>query len=156
MSIVLSLFFYDRSAALRTPPSGGPRSISCILLLIGIADQGSGNGLCDRIRQAGAQNRLCGAPLAKSLRSADHLALLAVIIGTRNAAKLDQREVAKRMKWPQSTYSDVETGERRLDIVEFRRLAKALGVDDVLLYQRFSRWADEQEQTSRRQPPAKE
>jgi transcriptional regulator with XRE-family HTH domain len=77
--------------------------------------------------------------LAKSLRSPEHLALLAVLIGTRHAVGLDQRQVAERMGWSQAKYSKTETGIRRLDLPEFRRLAKAFGVDDVELYSEWSR-----------------
>jgi hypothetical protein len=34
----------------------------------------------------------------------------------------------------------VENGERRLDVVEFVELAKALKVDPVVLFSRFLRW----------------
>lgn len=80
--------------------------------------------------------------MAKSLRSPEHLALLAVITGARRAAGLDQREVASRLRWSQPKYSNVESGVRRLDVVEFRRLAAALGVNDVWLYAQFAEWAE--------------
>jgi Helix-turn-helix domain len=84
---------------------------------------------------------LCGASkLPKSLRSRRHRALLAVLIGSRKAAGMTQRQVAVKWKRPQSTVAAVETGERRLDVVEFLELAEALGVDPVVLFKRVAHW----------------
>jgi len=47
----------------------------------------------------------------------------------RQAAKVTQRELARRLKWGQTMVARVEQGERRLDLVEFIWLCKALGVD---------------------------
>jgi transcriptional regulator with XRE-family HTH domain len=78
--------------------------------------------------------------LAKSLRSRDHRALLAVLKATRIAAGLTQRELAVRLKWPKSKYAAVESGERRLDVVEFKHVARTLKVDPVVLFTRFASW----------------
>jgi transcriptional regulator with XRE-family HTH domain len=80
--------------------------------------------------------------LAKTLRTRDHRALLAVLRASRAEAELTQRQVASRLGWTQSKYASVETGERRLDVVEFKQLAKVLKVDSVTLYARFARWSD--------------
>jgi hypothetical protein len=40
----------------------------------------------------------------------------------------------------QSFMAATETGERRLDVVEFFELATALGVDPVALFERVARW----------------
>lgn len=42
---------------------------------------------------------------------------------------LTQKAVAARLNVPQSFVSKYENGERRLDVVEFIAVAKALGVD---------------------------
>jgi Helix-turn-helix len=42
---------------------------------------------------------------------------------------LSQEDVARRLKRPQSFVSKYETGERRLDIVEFVEVAEAIGFD---------------------------
>ena len=47
----------------------------------------------------------------------------------RLAAGLTQAEVAGRLKRPQSFVSKYETGERRLDVVEFLEVAAALAAD---------------------------
>jgi hypothetical protein len=44
------------------------------------------------------------------------------------------------MKRPQSLVAATETGERRLDVVEFFEFATALGVEPVALFERVARW----------------
>ena len=44
---------------------------------------------------------------------------------------MTQEELARRLKRPQSFVSKYENGERRLDIVEFLHVARAIGVDPV-------------------------
>jgi DNA-binding XRE family transcriptional regulator len=78
--------------------------------------------------------------LPKSLRSRRHRALVAVLVGSRKDAGLTQRQVAAKWKRPQSTVAAIESGERRLDVVEFFELAQALGVDPVALFERVARW----------------
>jgi hypothetical protein len=53
---------------------------------------------------------------------------------------LTQRQLASKWKSPQSTVAATESGERRLDVVEFFELAEALGVDPVSLFERVARW----------------
>lgn len=50
-----------------------------------------------------------------------------LLIETRNSKKLTQAQVAKKLQKPQSFVSKYERGERRLDVVEFLEVAKALG-----------------------------
>ena len=44
-------------------------------------------------------------------------------------AGLTQVQLAKKLRRPQSFVSKYETGERRLDVVEFLEIAKALSAD---------------------------
>ena len=78
--------------------------------------------------------------MAKSLRSRRHRALIAVLIGSRKDAGLTQRQLADKWKRTQSTVAAIESGERRLDVVEFFELAEVLGVDPVALFDRVARW----------------
>ncbi|MGA3027584.1 MAG: helix-turn-helix transcriptional regulator [Bryobacteraceae bacterium] len=55
----------------------------------------------------------------------------------RKAAGLTQSELSSRLKRPQSFVSKYERGERRLDVVEFGDVAKALGVDPIRFLRRF-------------------
>jgi transcriptional regulator with XRE-family HTH domain len=66
--------------------------------------------------------------------------LIAVLIGARKAAGLTQHQLATKMKRTQSFVATTETGERRLDVVEFIEIAKALGEDPVVLFKRLVEW----------------
>jgi DNA-binding XRE family transcriptional regulator len=80
------------------------------------------------------------APALKHLRSRAHRALLAVLAASRREAGLTQRQLAERLKRPHSFISKIEAGERRLDVLEFMEIAKALKVDPVDLFKRFANW----------------
>jgi transcriptional regulator with XRE-family HTH domain len=64
-----------------------------------------------------------------------------LLVEVRKTAGLTQTELSQRLKRPQSFVSKYERGERRLDVVEFGEVAKALGVDPVKLLDRFYRGA---------------
>jgi transcriptional regulator with XRE-family HTH domain len=55
------------------------------------------------------------------------------------SAGLTQAELSQRLDRPQSFVSKYERGERRLDVVEFGKVARALGVDPAKLLERFYR-----------------
>lgn len=57
--------------------------------------------------------------------------LRALLVAERERAGLTQVDVASRMGKPQSYVSKYERGERRLDLVEFMDVSKALGIDPV-------------------------
>ena len=47
----------------------------------------------------------------------------------RKRAKLTQTELARRLGYPQSYISKYENAERRLDVLEYVRVAAAIGID---------------------------
>ena len=55
----------------------------------------------------------------------------------RKKANLSQVELALRLKRPQSFVSKYERGERRLDVIEFRQVAVALGIDPIRLLRKL-------------------
>ncbi len=57
-----------------------------------------------------------------------------LLIQTRKSQKLTQAQVATRLQKPQSFVSKYERGARRLDVVEFLEVARALGTtpDELL------------------------
>ncbi len=55
------------------------------------------------------------------------------MVGARKAAGLTQHALARRLKKPQSFVAKYEGGERRLDVVEFITIARALDVDPLKL-----------------------
>ena len=59
---------------------------------------------------------------------ADRKKLQALLRQVRVEAGLTQEEVARRLGRPQSFVSKYETGERRLDILELRRVCAVIGL----------------------------
>lgn len=71
--------------------------------------------------------------MPKSVFSDRYKAFLAGLIDARRGAALTQVDLALRLGKPQSFVSKVETGERRLDFVEFVDWARAIGVNELAL-----------------------
>jgi transcriptional regulator with XRE-family HTH domain len=67
--------------------------------------------------------------MSRTLRSARHEALIALLVEKRREAGLTQEQVAKKLKRYQSYVATVESGQRRIDVVEFLDLADAIGFD---------------------------
>lgn len=75
--------------------------------------------------------------MGKSLFSEDGRGLARLLAATRASAGCTQTELARRIGRPQPVISLIEQGERRVDVVEFRRIAEALGMDPVALFARY-------------------
>jgi transcriptional regulator with XRE-family HTH domain len=60
-----------------------------------------------------------------------------LLVQARKQADLTQADLASRLERPQSFVSKYERGERRLDVVEFGEVAKALGIDPLRFLRRF-------------------
>jgi transcriptional regulator with XRE-family HTH domain len=69
----------------------------------------------------------------KALRSREHRMLCTVLTEARMRAGLTQRGLAERLKRPHSYVAKIEGGERRIDVIEFAELARALRVDPLKL-----------------------
>jgi transcriptional regulator with XRE-family HTH domain len=67
--------------------------------------------------------------VSHTLRSPRHKALVKFIIKERNDAGLTQTDVAARLGRYQSVIATLESGQRRIDVVEFLALAEAIGFD---------------------------
>lgn len=65
--------------------------------------------------------------MSKSVYSKEYRTLLERLRQARLGAGLTQQQVAKLLRKPQSFVSKSELGERRLDPVELKRLAKVYG-----------------------------
>jgi transcriptional regulator with XRE-family HTH domain len=65
----------------------------------------------------------------KPLYSPASVLLRELLIAARLKAGLTQEQVASRLKRPQSFVSKYESGERRLDVVEFLEACAAVGTD---------------------------
>jgi transcriptional regulator with XRE-family HTH domain len=75
--------------------------------------------------------------IGKSVHSPDQAAFCELMIGARKAAGLTQHALALRLKKPQSFVAKYEGGERRLDVLEFIAITRALGADPQKLMATF-------------------
>ena len=69
--------------------------------------------------------------IEKSVHSPEQAAFCELMINARKKAGLTQHEVAKRLRKPQSFIAKYEGGERRIDVVEFLAITRAIGADPV-------------------------
>ena len=80
---------------------------------------------------------MASTTLRKTLRSRGHRTLIGVLVAAREAAGLSQRDLAVRLKRPRSLIGRIESGERRVDVIEFIEIARALGADPKDLFSRL-------------------
>lgn len=71
--------------------------------------------------------------MAKTIRSSGHEALREALIAARKAAGLTQAELASKLKCQQSLIARLESGQRRIDVVEMIVLARAFETDTQAL-----------------------
>lgn len=69
--------------------------------------------------------------MAKTIRSSGHEALRVALIAARKAAGLTQAGLATKLNCHQSFVARVESGQRRIDVIELVVLARAMGADVV-------------------------
>ncbi|MFN8684169.1 helix-turn-helix domain-containing protein [Paracoccus sp. P2] len=72
--------------------------------------------------------------MAKSIYDEEYRRLINAIRSTRKEAGLTQQMLADRLGRPQSFVAKVEGYERRLDIVEFLHVCRALGVEPASIF----------------------
>jgi transcriptional regulator with XRE-family HTH domain len=65
----------------------------------------------------------------KSLRTPDHVHLIELLVAAREKAQLTQQQLADRLGKPQSFIAKYEGGERRIDVIEFLAITRALQAD---------------------------
>jgi transcriptional regulator with XRE-family HTH domain len=75
--------------------------------------------------------------MQKSLKSPEYGRLIDLLAVVRENAGIRQRELAKKLGRPQSFVAKYEGGERRLDVIEFIAIARALGADPIKLLRDF-------------------
>jgi len=66
--------------------------------------------------------------MQKSIHSREYAIFLGLLRAKRRAAGVTQVQLAERLQTTQSRISHIETGERRLDVVELRVLCQAMGI----------------------------
>jgi transcriptional regulator with XRE-family HTH domain len=80
--------------------------------------------------------------MAKAKFSPAYKKLCEMLVAARKKAGLHQADVAKALGVHQSFVSKIESGERRLDVVEFLRVAKLIKADPVAILRMVSRTTD--------------
>lgn len=88
------------------------------------------------MKLAAADSRLW-RPMQKSLKSPEYARLIATLIAARDAAGISQQKLAEQLDEHQSFIAKYEGGERRIDLIEFIAIARALGADPVKLFRDF-------------------
>jgi transcriptional regulator with XRE-family HTH domain len=64
-----------------------------------------------------------------SLHSDENKTLVAILVKARKAAGISQFELAERLNKSQQFVSRIESGERRVDLLEFIMIARALKIE---------------------------
>jgi transcriptional regulator with XRE-family HTH domain len=73
------------------------------------------------------------------VRNEPYKRLRELLVSERQKAEITQADLSARLKRPQSFVSKYERGERRLDVVEFGYVARAIGFDPVRFLSSFYR-----------------
>ena len=76
--------------------------------------------------------------MTQSLHSDDYSNFVRIITGARKRMGLTHQQVADVLGKPQSYIVKIERNERRVDIVEFVAIAKAMNCDEKKLFAEFS------------------
>ncbi len=77
--------------------------------------------------------------MPSSIRSARHKRLAALLADLRIGAGLHQADVAKALKRHQPFITNIEQGQRRVDVVELLQLARIIGFDPHALIDELMR-----------------
>jgi transcriptional regulator with XRE-family HTH domain len=75
--------------------------------------------------------------VTKSVFTRQYGLFLSLLISAREDKGLSQRALSKKLKKVETYVSKYERGERRLDVIEFLEITKALGVDPCRIIQKL-------------------
>lgn len=81
------------------------------------------------------------AAVKKSIFTREYAQLIDYLIAARCRNNLNQVDVGKRLGKPQSFVSKYERRERRLDVVEFVKICKVIGIDPCRVIRKVERAA---------------
>lgn len=77
--------------------------------------------------------------MTDSIHSPEYRLVLSKLVAMREKAGLTQRDLAKKLGREHSFVWRAETGKRRLDVVEFYWVCRALGQNAATVYRELSR-----------------
>ena len=72
--------------------------------------------------------------MPKSQFTSAYASFVKVLVAARKEAGVTQVELAERLGKPQPFISSIENGVRRVDLIEFYAIARALKVDPEVLF----------------------
>ena len=84
---------------------------------------------------------LAGLELARTRRSKRYKALIGLLVARREASGMTQSDLAARLGKSQSFVARLESGQRRITVVEFLTLAKILRFDPYKVISTLERHA---------------
>jgi len=67
--------------------------------------------------------------MPKSIHRESYKLLCSLLVARRKEAGLSQYDLARKLKRPQSFVAKIEVGERRIDVLEFLDITRALNAD---------------------------
>lgn len=73
--------------------------------------------------------------MKKTIHNSEYGKLISLLIELRKNEGITQTDLASRLKKPQSFVSKYETGERRIDVIEFLEISKAIKADPIKIIQ---------------------
>jgi transcriptional regulator with XRE-family HTH domain len=76
--------------------------------------------------------------LVKTLGTNQHKALVAALVAAREAAGMTQTQLADALGEYQSFVARLESGERRIDVIEFIRLSRIMGLNAAEILHKIS------------------
>ncbi len=88
--------------------------------------------------------------MTRSVFGARYARLRELLVDARRKSGLTQVDVAASLRRPQSFVSKVESGERRLDVVELIQYAEAIGADAPEIVREVGRTKDRTRSSPRR------
>jgi ribosome-binding protein aMBF1 (putative translation factor) len=75
----------------------------------------------------------------QTIRSKRHRFLVKAVVEAREQVGMSQAELARRLKQYQSWAARLESGERRIDVVEFLLLAEIIGFNPIKMLKEIMR-----------------
>lgn len=81
--------------------------------------------------------------MSKSLHSDRHQALVAALVAQRKAKRLSQAAVAKELGRHQPFIANIESGQRRVDLLELLTIARIIDLDVHQLIDRLQQIPDD-------------
>jgi transcriptional regulator with XRE-family HTH domain len=75
--------------------------------------------------------------------SDEYRLLREALLDARRKAGVTQRDLAERLGKSHSHVARIESGQRRVDTLEFYRIARSIGVEPVRLFEQVTRQLDE-------------